>query len=130
MRRKKVAVIASKWLAGGILDTLLSTGGKFKLHRLEEQTGDNLVAAIQSYLPDVVIVDSAIRPECLNQVFDEFATCPHMRVVMVSVEENWIKVFESGDFHPGLGAPALKRAFVHRRQKVDVKQPADFLAVL
>ncbi|HZU87489.1 MAG TPA: hypothetical protein VFF78_08400 [Anaerolineaceae bacterium] len=116
MHSKRILVINSKRLAGGVFQNVLAGQAQYEVIEIDPKDCNELAHALREYQAEVVVVDEQNLFCKQKNIFSllssngSFCDLPDFRLVVVSVEDNIVAVMQ--------------------RRAVRINQLADFFAVL
>ena len=93
---KRVAVILSEFLIGRGVESLLSRDTDLIVTSLsyDGNGGESIIHHINRYEPNVVIIDESLQNDDSWNVFNQLLEFPKLRVLVLSVRDNRIEIYD------------------------------------
>jgi len=106
---KRVAVILSEFLIGRGVESLLSRDTDLIVTSLSyDGNGDeSIIHHINKYEPSVVIIDESLQHPYSRNVLNRLLEFPKLRVLVLSVRDNRINIYDSKEIQISQSADLL-----------------------
>ncbi len=91
---KKIIIVLSESLIGKGVESLLSREMDLSVTSISFKDDSTLNRQIGRDQPDVIILDESLIYNEMLSLFNLFASHPHLRVMVLSVGENRINIYE------------------------------------
>lgn len=108
--RKKIVVLESDQLINAGVLSFLAAQDSFDVTGLESSDPEQVYREIESFQPDVVIIDQSSQSISVSQLMAHFENIPHIRTIVLSVDNNQIQICD--------------------KRQIQIEKLSDFIAVL
>lgn len=110
MATKRVLLVESGHLLGGVISSLFSQYEHLSLIEASPANGAELVQAVKTYAPQIVVLDDTLKGDFLRRLLRHMQSTPGLRVVVVGADSNAVEVYQ--------------------KEQVPLQRTADFFALL
>ena len=93
MKEKRVLLVESGRFIGGVIHRLFALEDKLTVREICPKSPRELLREVNSYLPDVVVLDDTQQVNYLNYLLCSLPTCARLRIVVVNANSNQVEVY-------------------------------------
>ena len=110
MAEKRILLIESGQFIGGVIHSLFTHQDHLQVFEAAPENNRELLQAIHQHDPEIIVLDDTVRVSYLPLLLRYMQIKDNVRVVVVHTDDNQVHLYQ--------------------KQEIQVRQPADFFAIL